>query len=104
LGFDSDLPGTTESKIFGRTWWDKALWLGSFWFVQGVIRPLRMKKITFFDRWIFINYAVQATFLAGLFYGYGVWALAYLCLSTTWGIGLHPLERGNDPLWERGRS
>jgi len=91
LGFDGDLPGPLESKIFGRTWWDKALWLGSFWFVQGIVRPFRMKKIATFDRWILINNLVQAAFLIGLYFAFGFWAPAYLWLSTSWAIGLHPL-------------
>ncbi len=91
LGFDADLPGPTESKIFGRTWIDKTIWLASFWAVQGILRPFRTKKIAYFDRWILLNNVIQLAFIVGLSMQFGFWAPVYLCLSTTFAVGLHPL-------------
>jgi Fatty acid desaturase len=87
---DADLPSPTEIKWVGNHPGKKALFLLFFFLVEAV-RPAQLKKVKLIDAWFMINVALQIAFCAGVFFILGGKALAYLTLSTIFGIGLHPL-------------
>ena len=91
LEFDAGIPGPTEAKIIGRSGLLKAIWIAGTIFVQGIVRPSRMKKITLLDGWTIVNAAIQIAAMA-LLVSLAGWApLKYLLFSTVFAIGLHPL-------------
>jgi sphingolipid delta-4 desaturase len=87
---DADVPSRWEARLVGHSAWRKALWLALFPVVEG-LRPLRMKEIPLWDRWMIINTIVQLAFDAAVLVVLGPKALAYLVLSLFFGIGLHPV-------------
>jgi sphingolipid delta-4 desaturase len=91
LDFDAGIPGPTEARVIGRSGIRKATWIAGTIFVQGVVRPSRMKKVTLLDGWTIVNILVQAAAMALLVYFAGVAPLKYLVMSTVFAIGLHPL-------------
>ncbi len=91
LELDADLPGPQEAKWVGNSPIKKSLFLFLFPLVVGVIRPLRLKKVSLWDGWFAANLLLQIIFLTFLFYFWGWKPLLYLFLSTLFGVGLHPL-------------
>ena len=91
LDFDAGIPGPTEARVIGRSGIKKATWIAGTIFVQGVVRPSRMKKVTLLDGWTLVNIVVQIGAMALLVYLAGVAPLKYLAMSTVFAIGLHPL-------------
>ena len=89
--FDADLSGPKEAALFSKNAATKSLWLLMFFYIEGVVRPARLKKIDLMDGWVVANVIVELTFLGLLFYFTGANALIYLGLSTMFSIGLHPL-------------
>ncbi len=57
LDFDAGIPGPTEARVIGRSGIRKATWIAGTIFVQGVVRPSRMKKVTLLDGWTIVNIA-----------------------------------------------
>jgi sphingolipid 4-desaturase/C4-monooxygenase len=91
LDLDADLAGPTESRVVGRSTLLKTLWLAMFSLVLGTIRPRRLKRVPFFDRWTLTNAAVQIGAMAA-FVALAGWApIAYLVASAVFAVGLHPL-------------
>ncbi len=88
---DADLPGPMEAKLVGSSSFRKFLWLLNFWVIEGVVRPARLKGVKLWDRWIFINLAVQVVFSTGLIFFFGWNPMFYLMLSTIFSVGLHPV-------------
>lgn len=87
---DADLVSLEEGKWVGNIWWRKLLWMTFFMFSQGILRPMRLKKIKMWNKWIVLNLVVIIAFdLLILFYF--PWAIVYLALSTFFALGLHPL-------------
>jgi sphingolipid delta-4 desaturase len=90
IDYDADVPGPVESRVV-RTSLVKAAWLAAFAGVQGLLRTSRLKKVSFFDRWIVANLLVQVGAM-WLLYGYaGLAPLKYLLVASVSAIGLHPL-------------
>lgn len=89
--FDADLASYDEARWIGNSPWRKALSLAFFGFVQGVMRPQRLKKVNFWDGWFFFNILIQTSFMIFYFYFTGWNAVLYLLLSTFFALGLHPL-------------
>lgn len=91
LDKDADLPGPKEAAWIGGSLWRKALWLFFFAAVEGIVRPVRLKQISIFDRWFFASCALQILFLGvlGGFFGWG--GIAYLFFSFLFSVGLHPV-------------
>ncbi len=87
---DADLSAPLEAKMIGNTAFGKTIWMLFFFLIQ-TIRVYRLKKIRFLDRWVFINFIVQISFLAVLvtFSGWG--AFWYLFFSSIFSIGFNPL-------------
>jgi sphingolipid delta-4 desaturase len=91
LEFDAGVPGPTESRVVGRSAVLKTIWVAAFAIVMGIIRPLRMRRIPFVDRWTVINFVVQVGCMAALAIWAGPGPFKYLVASTILAIGLHPL-------------
>lgn len=91
LDKDADLPGPGEAAWVGGSPWRKALWLFFFAAVEGIVRPVRLKHFSIFDRWFAVTCVLQVVFLGiiGLFAGWG--GIIYLLLSTLFSVGLHPV-------------
>jgi sphingolipid 4-desaturase/C4-monooxygenase len=91
LEFDAGVPGPTEARVVGRSAVAKAAWMIGFALVMGIVRPLRMKRIPFVDRWTVINVVVEFACIGLLLHWFGVAPFKYLVTSTVFAIGLHPL-------------
>ncbi len=88
--YDADLANHWEAKLVGNSWWKKTLWYLLFSIVE-VIRPMRLKTVSLWDRWVVINAVVVIGFDIAIYYFFGAKAISYLALSTFFGIGLHPV-------------
>ncbi|CAN5314955.1 hypothetical protein BH09BAC6_BH09BAC6_26560 [soil metagenome] len=87
---DADLPNRWEAKLINNSFFGKALWL-LFFPVFQLTRISRLKEIQNFDRWIVINVLIQVLFTTAIAYFFGWHAVAFLLLSFSFSIGLHPL-------------
>ncbi len=87
---DADMPNRWEARLIGNKWYSKALWLLLFPFFQ-LTRPPRLKAITMWSRWSFVNFLVAAAYDAVLIYFCGWPGLLYLAFSFLLSIGLHPV-------------
>jgi hypothetical protein len=89
LDFDAGIPGPTEARVIGRSGIKKATWIAGTIFVQGVVRPSRMKKVTLLDGWTIVNIVVQ---------------VASMALLSDRGVLRRPLPRDVDGLRDRTAS
>lgn len=87
---DADLPNKWEAKLINNYFLGKALWL-LFYPVFQVFRLSRLREIQTFDIWIVLNLTVQVVFTAAIWYFMGWHSLAFLLLSFSFSVGLHPL-------------
>jgi sphingolipid delta-4 desaturase len=87
---DADLPNKWEAKLINNSFLGKALWL-LFYPLFQVFRLSRLREIQTFDIWIVTNLLACAAFTATIYYFMGWPALAYLLLSFSFSVGLHPL-------------
>lgn len=88
---DADLPGQVEARIVGASSSRKTGWLALFAVVVGAVRPRRLTRVPFVDRWTVINVVVQAAAMAALAWWAGPAPFKYLFASAVLAIGLHPL-------------
>lgn len=90
LDFDADLASPKEAAFFSKSPLHKTLWLLVFSIIEGVVRPMRVKKFDVKDTWVLLNIAVQVVFV-GLMFAFAGWgAVLYLTLSMAFSVGLHP--------------
>lgn len=87
---DADLPSKWEAKLINNNFLGKAMWLLFFPLFQ-FFRLSRLKEIKAFDSWTAINFLLQIAFTAAIYYFFGWHGLAYLLLSFSFSVGLHPL-------------
>lgn len=87
---DTDLAMHWEAKLIGNIWWRKALWMLLFPFFQ-IIRTERVKAVTTWKPWMFINIIFIFAVDAAIYYFFGFNALFYLFFSMIFALGLHPL-------------
>ena len=87
---DADLPSRWEARLVGNSAPAKALWLLLFPFFQ-LSRPPRLKEITLFDGWVFVNIVVQIAYDAAVLFVLGPKALLFLAAAFFFSVGLHPL-------------
>ena len=85
--WDADLAFRWEADLVGGSPIRKALWLLAFPIIE-MIRPLRVER-SFVDPWILVNIAAIAITDALVFHWCGFAGLAYLVLSTFFGVGFH---------------
>ena len=88
--YDADLANHWEARLVGNKWHRKALWLMLFPFFQ-LTRPPRLKAITMWDRWFFVNFMCAAAYDAAIVYFCGWPGLLYLGFAFLFSIGLHPV-------------
>lgn len=88
--YDADLANHWEARLVGDKWYRKAIWLMLFPFFQ-LTRPPRLKAITMWDRWFFLNFACVIVYNVGIVHFCGWPGLLYLALSFFFSIGLHPV-------------
>src|SRR5437016_9943318 len=88
--WDADLANHWEAHLVGNKWYRKALWLLFFPFFQ-LTRPPRLKAITMWSRWTFVNFVAAAAYDGALIYFCGWPGLLYLAFSCFLSIGLHPV-------------
>ncbi len=91
LELDADLAGPAEAHMVGRSSLLKSLWLAAFVLVVGTLRPHRLTRVAFVDRWTTINLLVQAAAVIALVWWFGWAPLKYLAASSILAVGLHPL-------------
>ena len=90
MGLDPDVVSQVEGRMIGHGPLHKALWL-SFLSVSQALRPLKVPGQSLLDLWVCSNIAVQMGVNALLWLSVGWGGLLYLCLSTFFALGLHPL-------------
>ena len=87
---DADLPNRWEAKLISNSFLGKALWL-LFFPVFQLGRLSRLREIQTFDWWIVANATVQIVFTTAIWLLLGWHAIAFLLLSFSFSLGLHPL-------------
>jgi len=90
VDLDAGVPGETESSLIGRSRAAKTAWLAGYIFVQGIVRPRRL-RVRVLDGWTLVNIVVEVAVMAALVAVAGAAPLKYLVASTVFAIGLHPL-------------
>jgi sphingolipid delta-4 desaturase len=90
MEFDADLTGELEGKLVGNSAWRKLVWVALLG-VSQAMRPMRVSKDGFWDRWILTNLAVQLVAMTATVYLIGWSAIGYFLASSLMGLGLHPL-------------
>ncbi|PYK29802.1 MAG: fatty acid desaturase [Verrucomicrobia bacterium] len=87
---DADLANHWEARLVGNAWYRKAIWLMLFPFFQ-LTRPPRLKAITMWDRWLFLNLACSIAYDVAIVWLCGWAGFFYLALSFLFSVGLHPV-------------
>jgi len=87
---DADLPNRWEAKLISNSFLGKAMWL-LFFPVFQLGRLSRLREIQTFDWWIVANATVQIVFTTAIWLLLGWHAIAFLLLSFSFSVGLHPL-------------
>jgi sphingolipid delta-4 desaturase len=90
MELDADLAGPNEALAVGRSAVLKTLWLAAFVLVVGTLRPHRLTRVPFVDRWTTINLLMQAATVAAIVLVFGWAPLKYLVAASILAIGLHP--------------
>ena len=84
--YDADLASRWEARLVGNQWYRKMVWLALFPFFQ-LTRPPRLKAITMWNRWFFVNLACSAGYDAAIIYFLGWPGFLYLVFSFLFSIG-----------------
>lgn len=87
---DADLPNRWEARLINNFFIGKCIWL-LFYPLFQIFRISRLREIKPFDKWVALNFAAEAVFIAAIWYWLGVHAIIYLLLSFFFSVGLHPL-------------
>lgn len=90
VGGDPDLPDDFENRWMGQSSLGKAGWLLLFPFFQ-LARVLVGDDPMPIDVWVVINWVTSLATSGLVLYFGGLYALAYLFLSSMFAIGLHPV-------------
>jgi sphingolipid 4-desaturase/C4-monooxygenase len=87
---DADLPNRWEARLINNYFVGKVIWL-LFYPLFQVFRISRLREIKPFDKWVALNFLMEAVFIAAIYMLFGGKAIAYLLLSFFFSVGLHPL-------------
>lgn len=87
---DADLPRKWEIWLFNRGFFGKLLWMNLYPLII-IFRPHDIPSFSTPFNWTSINFIIVFAFDALIIYFFGLQALAYLFLSTFFGLGLHPV-------------
>jgi sphingolipid delta-4 desaturase len=88
--YDADLANQWEARLVGNRWYAKAIWLFLFPIMQ-LTRPPRIKALTMWNRWVFLNALCALTYNLAIIYFCGWAGFFYLLCSFAFSIGLHPV-------------
>ena len=77
---DGDMPYRWEAALINNSGIGKAIWL-LFYPLFQMVRPMRLKEISFMDKWTVINMVVQFTFMAFFIYFFCFYSTLYFILS-----------------------
>jgi sphingolipid delta-4 desaturase len=87
---DADMPYRWEAALINNSGLGKAIWL-LFYPIFQMLRPIRLKEISLWDKWTVLNMLVQFTFMGFFIYFLGAKSTVYLTASFFFSVGLHPL-------------
>jgi sphingolipid delta-4 desaturase len=87
---DADIANRWEARLVGDKWYRKAIWLLFFPLFQ-LTRPPRLKAITMWSRWTFINLLCTVAYDVAVVQLCGWAGFCYLIFSFFFAIGLHPV-------------
>ncbi len=87
---DADLPNRWEARLINNYFIGKCVWL-LFYPLFQIFRIYRLREIKPFDKWVALNWALEAVFIAAIWYFLGPKAIVYLLASFFFSVGLHPL-------------
>jgi sphingolipid delta-4 desaturase len=87
---DADLPNHWEAKLINNYFFGKVIWL-LFYPLFQVFRISRLKEIKPFDKWVALNFGMEALFITAIWMLFGGKAIVFLLLSFFFSVGLHPL-------------
>lgn len=87
--YDADIAGHWEAKLIGNSFIGKAIWLLLFPVFQ-LTRPPRLKAISMWSVWSFVNLAFCVAYDVAVVYFFGWAGMLYLVFSFFLSIGLHP--------------
>jgi sphingolipid delta-4 desaturase len=87
---DADLPNRWEARLINNYFFGKVIWL-LFYPLFQVFRISRLREIKPFDKWVALNFLMEAAFIAAIWWLFGGKAIAFLLLSFFFSVGLHPL-------------
>ena len=90
MRMDPDVVSPLEGSMIGHGALRKALWLALF-SVSQALRPLKIPHQSVVDPWMLGNIALQMGVNYVLWLHLGWRGLLYLCSSTFFALGLHPL-------------
>lgn len=88
---DPDLPLPWEDRVFGHSALGKFLWMATFPVWQGLRTLSNKRSRNPLDFWSIVNYVLCIGVNAAAYYFLGLNAFVYLCVSSFFAIGLHPL-------------
>ena len=87
---DADLPNKWEARLINNYFIGKVIWL-LFYPLFQVFRISRLREIKPFDKWVALNFLMEAVFITAIWMLFGGKAIAFLLLSFFFSVGLHPL-------------
>lgn len=87
---DADLPNRWEAKLINNYFIGKVVWL-LFYPLFQTFRISRLKEIRPFDKWVAMNFFLQAVFITAVCLLLGTKAILFLLFSFFFSVGLHPL-------------
>jgi sphingolipid delta-4 desaturase len=87
---DADLPNRWEAKLINNYFFGKVIWL-LFYPLFQVFRISRLKEIKPVDKWIVLNFLLEAIFITAIAWFFGWKGIIFLLLSFFFSVGLHPL-------------
>lgn len=87
---DADLPNRWEARLINNYFIGKVIWL-LFYPLFQVFRISRLREIKPFDKWVALNFFMEAVFITAICLLFGPKAIVYLLLSFFFSVGLHPL-------------
>ena len=88
--YDADIASVEEARFIGNSLVKKFFWIVFFGLSQAM-RPMRFKNIKLVDKWLILNIVYMIAVNCALYYFLGGKALAYIGLSTFFGLGPHPV-------------
>jgi sphingolipid delta-4 desaturase len=91
IELDADIAGPMEARAVGRSSLAKMAWLAALALVLGTLRPRRLRRVPFLDRWTVANLVVQVGAMVAFVWWIGFEPMKYLFASTVFAVGLHPL-------------